>query len=176
MNAGGDPHGEIKAVAWRWVEAAVSGDVDALRSLFAPDCRVFIAGDMPFCGWMDVDSFFAQANILPLDGPIAFEIGEMIAEGDRVWFEAQSTARLVDGADYRNIYIFQLRVRDGRIVEYKEFADTLHIWRTIDDPRTRGTAIARQPFLARVERRIVGGAVAGTGRDVPPPSGSERRG
>lgn len=148
-------------MASAWVEAAVAGDAAGLRALFAPYCRIFVAGDMPFCGWMDVDAFFAQAAVLPLDGPIVFEIGEMVAQGERVWFEAQSAAKLVGGADYRNIYIFQMQVRDGRIVEYKEFGDTLHIWRTIDDPRVRGEPIGRQPLLTEVTRRLVGNAVAG---------------
>lgn len=155
----------LKTIAWRWVEAAVAGDAAALRSLFAPDCRILVAGDMPFSGWMDVDGFFAQTSILRLDGPITFEIGEMVAEGDRVWFEAQSSARLANGNDYRNIYIFQLQVLDGRIVEYKEFADTLHIWRVIDDPQVRGPAIPRQPLLTAVHRRLVGNAVSGSAAD-----------
>ena len=160
MEDGSDP----KSVAWRWVEAVVAGDGVAVRSVFAPGCRIFIAGDMPFCGWMDVDAFFAQTTVLPLDGPITFEIGEMVVEGDRVWFEAQSNARLIDGADYRNFYIFQLLVSEGRIVEYKELTDTLHVWRTIDAPETRGPAIVRQPFLTRVVRRLVGKSVGETER------------
>lgn len=150
-----------EAIAIAWVEAAVAGNAAGLRALFAPDCRVFVAGDMPFCGWMDVDAFFAQTAVLPLDGPIVFELGEMVSQGERVWFEAQSEARLSGGADYRNIYIFQLQVRGGLIVEYKEFGDTLHIWRTIDDPRVRGAPIARQPLVTRVKRRLVGNAIAG---------------
>ncbi len=153
---------ENRAIAWRWIEAAVGGDGDTLRRLFAPDCRILIAGDMPFCGWMDVDGFFGQTSILPLDGPITFEIGEMVAEQDRIWFEAQSHARLKDGADYRNIYIFQLRIAEGRIIEYKEFGDTLHIWRVIDAPQTRGPAIPRQPLLTTVSRTFIGNAIAGT--------------
>lgn len=150
-----------EAVASAWIEAAVAGDAAGLRALFAPDCRIFVAGDMPFCGWMDVDAFFAQTAVLRLDGPIVFEIGEMVAQKDRVWFEAQSAAKLVGGADYRNIYIFQLQVQDGRITQYKEFGDTLHIWRTIDDPRVRGPAIARQPLLTKVTRQLTGNAIAG---------------
>jgi ketosteroid isomerase-like protein len=155
----------LKAIAWRWVEAAVGGDAETLRALFAPDCRLFVAGDMPFSGWMDVDAFFAQTTVLPLDGPISFDVGDMVAEGDRVWFEAQSEAKLQGGADYRNYYIFQLRIADEQIVEYKEFADTLHIWRCIDDPRTRGTPIPRQPFVTRVARRLVGNAISGEAKD-----------
>lgn len=151
----------LEALAWRWVKAAVAGDAAGLRALFAPDCRIFVAGDMPFCGWMDVDAFFAQTSILPLDGPIEFDVGEVVAQDDRVWLEAQSRARLQDGAAYRNNYIFQFRVRGGLIVEYKEFGDTLHIWRVIDHPLTRGPAIARQPLLSRVRRTLVGNAIAG---------------
>lgn len=150
-----------QAVATAWIEAAVAGEAAGLRALFAPDCRIFVGGDMPFCGWMDVDAFFAQTALLPLDGPIVFEIGEMVAQGERVWFEAQSAAKLIGGADYRNIYIFQLQVRGGLITEYKEFGDTLHIWRTIDDPRVRGAPIARQPLLTNVTRRLTGNAIAG---------------
>lgn len=156
-----------RTIASRWVEAAVRGDSVALRALFAPDCRIFVAGDMPFCGWMDVDGFFGQTSILPLAGPITFEVGDMVAEGDRIWFEAQSEARLTNGADYRNIYIFQLRIADGLIAEYKEFGDTLHIWRTIDDPQTRGPAIPRQPLLTTVSRTLVGNSIGESERTEP---------
>ncbi|MDB5686846.1 MAG: hypothetical protein JWR77_1435 [Rhizorhabdus sp.] len=46
-----------KHIALRWVAASVAGDVETTRSLFAADCRILIVGDMPFCGWMDVDAF-----------------------------------------------------------------------------------------------------------------------
>lgn len=161
---------DSRTIAWRWIEAAVGGDGETLRTLFAPDCRIFIAGDMPFCGWMNVDGFFGQTSILPLAGPITFEVGEMVAEGDRIWFEAQSHAQLKNGADYRNIYIFQLRITDERIVEYKEFGDTLHIWRVIEDPQTRGPAIPRQPLLTIISRAFVGNAIGESGRgDVNQP-------
>src|SRR3546814_14765480 len=64
---------ENKAVALSWIEASVAGDVDAVRRLFAADCAILVAGDMPFCEWMDVDAFFNQTMILPLDGEIIFE-------------------------------------------------------------------------------------------------------
>ena len=152
-----------KALAMRWMEASVRGDAAAARALFAPDCRCLVVGDMPYCGWMDVDAFFAQTQILKLAGPITLEVGAVLAEGDRVWFEAQSEARLASGEDYRNFYIFQMRFAGGRIAEYKEFTDTLHIWRKIDDPQVRGPAAARQPFLTEVSRRLIGNALAGAG-------------
>jgi uncharacterized protein len=169
----GQGEATAKAIALRWIEAAVAGDTATVRSLLSPDCAVFVAGDMPFCGWMDVDAFFAQTAILSLATPITIEIGAMLAEDDRVWFEAQSYADLVGGAQYRNHYVFLLRVRDGVIVEYKEFADTLHIFRSIDDPRTRGPAITRQSFVGDVQKTLVGPAVSG---DARPPDSSGARG
>jgi ketosteroid isomerase-like protein len=149
-----------KALALRWVEAVVAGDTEATRSLFAPDCSILIAGDMPYCGRMDVDAFFRQAMVLPLAGPIIFEVGDIVAEGDRVWFEAQSQARLTNGQDYRNAYIFQMKIRDGAIVDYKEFTDTLHVWRLIDDPSVRGAPTPRQPFLTNIAHRFQGGGIS----------------
>src|SRR3546814_6115407 len=93
---------ENKAVALSWIEASVAGDVDAVRRLFAADCAILVAGDMPFCGWMDVDAFFNQTMILPLDGEIIFEVGEMVAANELVWFEAQSQATLTNGEASRD--------------------------------------------------------------------------
>lgn len=150
-----------RAIALRWVEASVSGDAAAARALFAPNCAVLIVGDMPFCGWMDVDAFFNQTMILPLDGPIRFEVGDMVAEDDRVWFEAQSNARLTGGQDYRNVYIFQMRFRDGLIVEYKEFGDTLHAYRLIDDPVVRGHPQSPRPQLFHTPAHVFTGSAIG---------------
>lgn len=154
-----------KALALRWVAASVMGDVAGTRACFDPDCKILIVGDMPFCGWMTVDDFFQQTMVLPLDGPINFEVGELVAESDRVWFEAQSSATLKDGGQYQNVYIFQLKIRDGLIVEYKEFGDTLHAWRLIDAPETRGPAITRPPLLTSVSARFTGGAISTSMRE-----------
>ncbi|MDB6062573.1 MAG: hypothetical protein JWM78_2676 [Verrucomicrobiaceae bacterium] len=122
-----------------WMRALVVGDIDTLKNCYADDCRFLVAGDMPYCGWMDRAGFFGQTAILQLDGPITMEIGDITAEGDKVWFEAQSSARLKSGEDYENTYVFFVRLREGKIIEYKEFVDTYYVNRLIDSPLTRGT-------------------------------------
>src|SRR5271156_1576964 len=87
---------------------------------------------------MDREGFFEQTMILPLDGPITLEIGDITTEGERVWFEAQSFATLKNGHAYQNEYVFFMRIRNAKIIEYKEFADTYYIHRVIDSPHTRG--------------------------------------
>jgi ketosteroid isomerase-like protein len=53
----------------------------------------------------------------------------VMAEGDRVAFEAEGDLR-IPGNDryYQNLYFILLRVRDGKITLYKEYQDTLHIY------------------------------------------------
>jgi ketosteroid isomerase-like protein len=126
-----------KDIVLDWLHATLLGDVEAVRRLFAEDCRFLVAGDMPYCGWMDREAFFKQTMILPLGGPITLEIGDITAAGERVWFEAQSYARLKNGSAYENAYVFFMRIRNGQIIEYKEFTDTYYVYRSIDSPQTR---------------------------------------
>jgi ketosteroid isomerase-like protein len=49
---------------------------------------------------------------------------EIIAEGDRVVVLAHGEVKTVRGEDYNNHYCFVLRMRDGKIVEVREYCDT----------------------------------------------------
>ena len=129
---------ENKAAVVEWMRANVAGEIDKAVGFYAPDCRFLVAGDMPYCGWMDLQGFLNQTTILTLDGPLSFEIGDITAEGDRVWFEAQASGKLAGGADYENFYVFFVRFKDGKIIEYKEFIDTYYVNRVINSPYTRG--------------------------------------
>lgn len=51
----------------------------------------------------------------------------MVAEGDKVAAEIRSQADLIDGRVYENQYHMLFTLRQGRIVEVKEYADTLLI-------------------------------------------------
>jgi hypothetical protein len=57
---------------------------------------------------------------------LAFEVHSMTAEGDRVAIEAESKGMHVSGKKYNNLYHFLMRMRDGKIVEWKEYMDTMH--------------------------------------------------
>jgi hypothetical protein len=51
----------------------------------------------------------------------------MVAEGDKVAAEIRSRADLTDGRVYENQYHMLFTLRQGKIVEVKEYADTLLI-------------------------------------------------
>lgn len=51
----------------------------------------------------------------------------MVAEGDKVAAEIRSHAELKDGRVYENQYHMLFTLRQGKIIEVKEYADTLLI-------------------------------------------------
>lgn len=58
---------------------------------------------------------------------LEMEVIGMIAEGDKVAAEIGSHADLTDGRVYENQYHMLFTLRQGKIVEVKEYADTLMI-------------------------------------------------
>jgi ketosteroid isomerase-like protein len=49
---------------------------------------------------------------------------EIIAEGDRVVVLARGQVKTVRGEDYNNSYCFVIRMREGKMVELREYMDT----------------------------------------------------
>jgi ketosteroid isomerase-like protein len=147
-----------KELALTWFQALVTGDADTAVSLLADDFRYFLTGTMPASGWWDREGFFTTVRMIggALDGPITMRIGDVTAEDDRVWFEAESEASLVNGVSYTNAYVIAVRVRDGKIAEMKEFTDTLHVFEAIDAPGTRGPRKPRQSPLTSVTASVQG--------------------
>ena len=58
---------------------------------------------------------------------LKFTILGLTAEADRVAIEAESDGMHVSGQRYQNQYHFLMRIRDGRIVELKEYMDTQQV-------------------------------------------------
>ncbi|RWF86825.1 nuclear transport factor 2 family protein [Mesorhizobium sp.] len=141
---------ENKALALRYF--------DGEWELVDKECRCFLSGDMPCSGWMKAHEKKALGSILKTVGPVTTTIGDMVAEGDRVWVEWEISARLTNGNTYNNCYVYMFRFRDKKIVEFKSFVDTLHMYRTMDAPEVRGEAGKRQSPLTSVTARIVADA------------------
>lgn len=62
-----------------------------------------------------------------LDGDLVIELGALTAEEDRVAVEMRSWAPLKSGKAYAMTYHYLFRLRDGLIVEGKEYLDTKHL-------------------------------------------------
>ena len=51
---------------------------------------------------------------------LAYTVDSLTAEEDRVAAEVQSRGTLSSGEDFHNLYLFMLRIRDGRIASVAE--------------------------------------------------------
>lgn len=61
-------------------------------------------------------------------GSMSVEIERMIADEDHVVVPFILDAKLANGNDYRNRYVFIFALRDGRITHVWEHLDTLYQW------------------------------------------------
>jgi hypothetical protein len=119
---------ENKALARRFIDAISRGDIEAIRQAFADDGTVWTIGTMPISGTFGAAQVAEAAHrVLDLfpEG-LKITIKGMTAEDDRVAIEAESYGRHVSGRTYANVYHFLMRVRDGKIVEWREYMDTMH--------------------------------------------------
>jgi len=117
-----------KQLAREFMDAIARADVQAIQAAFAPDGVCWTAGSMPISGTFNRDQVAEAARgvlgVFP-EG-LKFTIKSITAEGDRVAIEAESHGRHKSGRIYANQYHFLMRVRDGKIAEWKEYMDTMH--------------------------------------------------
>src|SRR5512145_1705115 len=119
---------ENKQLARRFIDAISRGDVEAIRNSFADDGTVWTIGTLPISGTFTAAQVTeASHRVLDLfpEG-LEMTIKGMTAEDDRVAIEAESYGRHVSGRTYANVYHFLMRVRDGKIAEWREYIDTMH--------------------------------------------------
>lgn len=104
--------------------------IDAVRAGHLPD--ELLTEDMT--GWITTggtiprETYRAMVASLQamLDGPIEMTVDAVTAEAGRVVIEAHSSARLVNGEDYANTYVYVLRLsEDGRIASVAEHYNAL---------------------------------------------------
>ncbi|WP_046495365.1 nuclear transport factor 2 family protein [Streptomyces odonnellii] len=101
----------------------------------APDVDFWIAGrEWSIGGRYDrkgVQAVLAEKVAPALAAPIVAEIVGITAEGKRVAVEVEAGGPTTSGAMYQNQFHFLFVVDDGKIVEAREYHDTLHASRVI---------------------------------------------
>ena len=117
------------AVMRRFFAAMNAGDVATIVDSYAEDGRCVTMGSTLISGSFDKQQVAMAAGRIYEAFPdgVRFEIHTITAQDDRVAIEAESFARHVSGKNYNNKYHFLARLRDGRIVEFKEYCDTEQI-------------------------------------------------
>ena len=123
-----------KANAVAFIEAIGRQD-PGLLSMYAASGRFFQNGrTLPTAGWHTLADLQRITPLILEQFPtgMQFSFGSILADGDWVVVESESKAVLANGTPYHNQYVFMFRFdSDGRILEFKEYWDTLHASQTL---------------------------------------------
>jgi uncharacterized protein len=125
-----------RIVLERYLAALTAGDLDAIANSFAAEATWSLHGNLPMSGTKRgraaIMEFLVSAGSLYRPGTQSFTFGKITAEGDRAVLEwrVQGTATAT-GLPYDNDYCGVFVVRDGRIVEVREYLDSLYAARVL---------------------------------------------
>lgn len=122
-----------KAAVTSFFELMNAGDIANMVSAYAPDGHVHTMGTTLISGVFDRGQVRIAADRIYDVFPkgIRFVVHCMTAEDDRVAVEAESFGEHISGKAYHNHYHFLFQLRDGKIVQLKEYCDTEHITEVI---------------------------------------------
>ena len=110
---------------------------DAIARL-SPDATTWILGEghWPLGGYHDLASLGEIHAMVAERFPegLKLTIDALTVEGERVALEAESYGVRADGKVYCNQYHYLIIVRDGLIIERREYLDTIHAKELLCDP------------------------------------------
>ena len=117
------------ALALRGVAYASARDLEGFRQVCAPD----VVLDYPFHAdgaqrHVGVQEMIAQFSVIQIFETFRIDVVDLFDCGETVIVEGRSHGTCRNGRPpYENHYLFVLRCRDGRIVEWREFYNPLEV-------------------------------------------------
>tara|TARA_B100000902_G_scaffold239360_1_gene226662 strand:- start:2384 stop:2782 length:399 start_codon:yes stop_codon:yes gene_type:complete len=116
---------ENKEIAIKFFEALSSGSATYL-DFYNEDSIIWTAGDNDIGGTRNKKEIvdFAEGILAAFPTGIIFNITGITAENERVAVEVSGEAVHASGKPYNNKYHFLLTIKDGKILELKEYMDT----------------------------------------------------
>ena len=111
-----------------WAAFSESRFDDAL-AMVADDGTWWVAGSGDVGGDYTKQEFADLVKGIGANAPNGIRVtgSVLTAEGDRVAMEAESYGELADGKVYNNFYHILHKIRDGKLVNVKEYMDTQHV-------------------------------------------------
>jgi hypothetical protein len=105
---------------------ALSNGSDEYLDFYTDESIIWTAGNNAIGGTRTKEEVvsFAQNILAAFPTGIKFNITGITAEGDRVAVEIDGEAVHASGETYNNQYHFLLIIKDGKILELKEYMDT----------------------------------------------------
>ena len=116
---------ENKEIAIKFFEALSSGS-ESYLDFYNDDSIIWTAGNNAIGGTRTKKEIidFAQGILAAFPTGITFNITGMTAENERVAVEVSGEAMHASGDAYNNKYHFLLTIKNGKIIELKEYMDT----------------------------------------------------
>ena len=104
----------------------LSAGSEKYLDFYTDDSVIWTAGDNSIGGIRTKKEIisFAQNILAAFPDSVMFKITGMIAEDEKVAVEISGEAIHASGQTYNNQYHFLLRIKDGEILELKEYMDT----------------------------------------------------
>jgi uncharacterized protein len=120
-----------KATAREFFARFSASDIEGALALMTDDATWFIPGKperMSTAGQYPKERIrkLFYTMLKQLESGLQLTVKSMVAEGDRVALEAESSGDLKNGRRYRQQYHFLIEFRDGRISAVREYLDTQH--------------------------------------------------
>ena len=114
-----------KKIAINFFKALSSGS-ETYLDFYNDDSIIWTAGNNAIGGTRTKKEIidFAQGILAAFPTGITFNITGITAENERVAVEVKGEAIHASGKPYNNEYHFLLRIKNGRIIELKEYMDT----------------------------------------------------
>lgn len=115
-----------KNVVEAFFKALNSNDMDTMLELYHAEGSCWTSGKTLISGTMSVAQIAAGATAILAAFPngLIFTIHTITAEGDRVAVEAESLGEHASGVTYNNLYHFMFVMREGKVLQLKEYMDT----------------------------------------------------
>jgi uncharacterized protein len=103
--------------------------IDAVVDALAEDGRWWVLGGTYFGESLSKEQFRKQLSALATAVPngLNLKISRVIAEGDNVVVEAEGNSPVAGNKVYNNHYVWVLTLRNGKVLEGREYMDTLHV-------------------------------------------------
>jgi len=122
-----------RELALTFLQRCFDGDMEAAMALMADDATWWVLGNpdrIKLSGTRDMTRVRRYLKRIRAGFPegLRVEFTGVTAEGERVAVEAVSSARLADGRPYANRYHFLVQVRDGKVVQMREYLDTQYVY------------------------------------------------
>lgn len=106
-----------------------AGKIAEAFALVSDDVKWWVPGTLPFSGTKTKAEYMYVVGRIQAGFPagLAFKVNGLTTEGERVAAEVESLGEHVNGKTYNNRYHFLFVIRGERIVEVREYMDTLHL-------------------------------------------------